>query len=265
MIKSNNYKEEVFRHTLLKRIKEEKIAFIVLSIALVYALISNILYHCTPLPIDARLLTFMGSVDEVIRNFCYGIGASVCFYLFHDVIRSHKKTIEVNNEMFSELHKLWWTARLLLFNICEDKYDSTQDLDSMVQEIYLHFCKEKKERITGASVTKVSIFEFHSLFINWEILMDEKKKFLEVFGNVISREEFLKLANNEYNICLQRMTETMPEVESFEKGQTVNVRDYDIFKTARLLLELQLDLSKMVTKYSVYDYSETKNRKKMPD
>lgn len=265
MSESKNYKEEVFRNTLCERIKEEKIALFVLSIALVYALISNILYYCEPLPIDPRLLSIMDSIDEVIRNFCYGIGASVCFYLFHNVIRNHRKTIDAYNEMFSELHKLWWNVRLLLNYICDDKYDSTQDLESLVQLIYLHFCKDKKERVTGASVAEVSIFDFHFLFTYWVNLMTEKKKFLEVFGNVISREEFLGISNNEYDICLHRMTEIMPEVETFEKDQTVTVRDYDILRTARLILELQSDLAKMVMKYSIYDYSDTKYRKELPN
>jgi len=34
--------------------------------------------------------------------------------------------------------------------------------------------------------------------------------------------------------------------------------------TSKLMLELQSDLAKMVNKYSVYDYSDSKYKKKMP-
>ena len=44
----------------------------------------------------------------------------------------------------------------------------------------------------------------------------------------------------------------------------VNLRDFDIMMTSKLMLELQSDLAKMVNKYSVYDYSDSKYKKKMP-
>jgi hypothetical protein len=259
-----NYRTKVFCHTLWARLKEECSAFHFLLIAFIYALVSNILYKCEPLPIDASILSIMDSVDEVIRNFCYGIGASVCFYLFHDVIRGHRKTVDTYNEMFEELHKLWWSIRSPLMILCDDIFKYPQDKESLVQRLYLRFCKTKKENRTYTSVTKLPISDVHFLLNTWTNVMTEKKKFLEVFGNVISREEFLKINNSEYDDCWQRLKGIMPEVEIFEKGQVINMRDYDILMTSRLMLEFQSDLAKMVNKYSIYDYSDSKYKKKMP-
>lgn len=259
-----NYKTKVFYHTLWIRLNGECIAFRFLFGAFVYALISNILYKCTPLPIDARLLSIMDSIDVVLRNFCYGIGASVFFYLFHDVIRNHRNTLDTYNEMFEELHKLWWSIRSPLMILCDDIFKYPQSKESLIQKIYLRFCTTKKERFTLASVTKLPISDADFLLNTWTNVMTEKKKFLEVYGDIISREEFLKLNNSEYDYCLQRLKDVMPEVEIFEKGQVVIMRDFDILMTSRLMLEFQSDLAKMVNKYSIYDYSETKYKKKMP-
>ena len=266
MSRMNNskYKKIVLCHTLGDRLKEERLAFSFLSIAFVYALASNILYKCEPLSIDPSLLSIMDSVDGVIRNFCYGIGASVCFYLFHDIIRNHRRTVETYNEMFDELHKLWWSIRSPLVILCEDIFKCTQDKEVLIQKLYLRFCKTKKEQITLAGVTKLPVSDVHYLMTTWTLVMDEKKKFLEVYGDVISREEFLKLNNIEYDYCLQRLKEAMPKMETFEKGQVVNMRDFDIMMTSKLMLELQSDLAEMVNKYSVYDFSDSKYNKKMP-
>ena len=260
----SNYKDKVLCQTLRARMKEERLAVGILFIAFVYALASNILYKCEPLSIDPRLLSIMDSVDGVIRNFCYGIGASVCFYLFHDVIRNHRKAVETYNDMFEELHKLWWSIRSPLMILCEDIFKYPQDKEVLTQKLYLRFCKTKKEQITLAGVTKLSVSDVHYLLTTWTLVMDEKKKFLEVYGNVISREEFLMINSADYDYCLQRLKEVMPEIETFEKGQVVNMRDYDIMMTSKLMLELQSDLAKMVNKYSVYDYSDSKYKKKMP-
>ena len=56
----------------------------------------------------------------------------------------------------------------------------------------------------------------------------------------------------------------MPEMETFGKDQVVNMRDFDIMMTSKLMIELQSDLAKMVHKYSIYDYSDSKYKKKMP-
>lgn len=260
----SKYKDKVLCQTLRNRMKEERLAFGIFFIAFAYALVSNILYKCEPLPIGTRLLSIMDSVDGVIRNFCYGIGASVCFYLFHDVVHNHRKTVETFNNMFEELHKLWWSIRLPLMILCEDIFKYPQDKEALTQKLYLCICKTKKEHITLASVTKLSVSDVHNLLTTWTLVMDEKEKFLEVYGNVISQEEFLKINNIEYDYCLHRLKEVMPEMETFEKGLVVNMRDYDIMMTSKLMLELQSDLAKMVNKYSVYDYSDSKYKKKMP-
>ena len=260
----SNYKDKVLCQTLRDRMKKERLAFGILLIAFVYALASNILYKCEPLSIDPRLLSIMYSIDGVIRNFCYGIGASVCFYLFHDVIRNHRKTVETYNDMFEELHKLWWSIRSPLMILCEDIFKYPQDKEVLTQKLYLRFCKTKKEQITLAGVTKLSVSDVHYLLTTWTLVMDEKKKFLEVYGNVISREEFLKINNIDYDYCLQRLKEVMPEMETFGKDQVVNMRDFDIMMTSKLMIELQSDLAKMVHKYSIYDYSDSKYKKKMP-
>ncbi len=258
------YKEKVLCQTLKARMKEERLAFGILLIAFVYALASNILSKCEPLSIDTRLLSIMDSVDGVIRNFCYGIGASVCFYLFHDVIHNHRKTVEANNNMFEELHKLWWSIRLPLMILCEDIFKYPQDKEALIQKLCLRFCKTKKEQITLAGVTKLSVSDVDYLLTTWTLVMDEKKKFLEVYGDVISREEFLRINNINYDYCLQRLKEVMPKMEISGKDQIVNMRDFDIVMTSKLMLELESDLAKMVNKYSIYDYSDSKYKKKMP-
>ena len=48
----------------------------------------------------------------------------------------------------------------------------------------------------------------------------------------------------------------MPEVETFEKGMTVTIRDYDIQRASYLIVEFYIVLAKMVDKYSIYNYSE---------
>lgn len=143
----SKYKDKVLCQTLRDRMKEERLAFGILLIAFVYALASNILYKCEPLSIDPSLLSIMDSVDGVIRNFCYGIGASVCFYLFHDVIRNHRKTVETYNDMFEELHKLWWSIRSPLMILCEDILKYPQDKEVLTQNYICVFVKQRKNKL----------------------------------------------------------------------------------------------------------------------
>ena len=254
--KSSNSRSKVIRHILCLNLKDEGTAKWSFIIASTYALISNFLYRCPPLNIDPTILNVMASLDEVIRNCCYGVMASISFYIFHDFIKNHKAKVDLYNDMFEELDKLCWEVKKLIKFACNNQFDESQDILATAQSICSHLCINEKKRMTGSSTNEIAIENFHFLQTTWSEIQIQKKKFLEVYGNDIDRVEFFKLNNREYEISDERLKNIMPEVETFEKGMTVTIRDYDIQRASYLIVEFYLVLAKMVDKYSIYNYSE---------
>lgn len=254
--KSSNSRSKVIRRILRLKLKDERIAKWFFIIAFSYALISNILYHCPPLNIDPTILNIMASLDDVLRNCCYGIMASISFYIFHDFIKNHKAKVDLYNDMFEEIDKLCWEVKKLIKFASNNHFEDSQDIHSTVQSIYSHLCINEKKRMTGSSTNEISIDNFHFLQTTWSEIQTQKKKFLEAYGNEIDRVEFFKLNNSEYDISNERLKNIMPEVETFEKGMTVTIRDYDIQRASYLIVEFYFVLAKMVEKYSIYNYSE---------
>lgn len=254
--KSSNCRSKVIRRILKLKLKDERIAKWSFIIASIYALISNFLYRCPPLNIDPTILNVMASVDDVIRNCCYGVMASISFYIFHDFIENHKAKVDLYNDMFEELDKLHCRVQWFIKSACNNQFDEKQDIEQTVKGIYSHLCINEKENFTGISTNKIPIHDFYHVQTEWSFIQSQKKKFLEAYGNDINRVEFFKLNSSEYDISNERLTNAMPEVETFEEGMTVTIRDYDILRASRLFVEFYLDLSKMVEKYSIYKYSK---------
>ncbi len=259
-----NYRNKVYRQTLFAKLKNEHLANWIGLSALIYALISNILYYCPPLPIDEGLLNFMASIDNLAKNICYGIIGCVIFYLFHDTIRNHGNFVDTYNDMFQDLHVLWWSFRRYLSSSVGENFQNEQNMDIKIKKFYQHICNKNPEKVSAGGISTISFQEVELLSYIWENAITQKKQLLNIYGNHISREEFVKLYNNEYDICLQRLKDYIEKAPSPNENKMLTIRNFDIIKTAYLMFEIEENLAKMVKKYSVYDYSDTKKNKKMP-
>lgn len=256
-------RSKVVNKLFIEEIKNEKTAIRLLIAAMIYALLSCIFYRCDPFPFSDNILNILASIDEFIRNCCFGVVASVTFYLFHDYIRNLKKKVDIRNSLFSKIYDLWWNMFIQLKMISNDEFKCTLSIDDAFNMILFRFYPEPKEAITGASVTQISYVDFYHIQTGWEFAMLEKKKFLEIYGNDISRKEFLKLNDVEYDIACERLRDLKLEDESTEKNKTVTIRVFDLHKVIRLMVQYQSVLAEMVVSYSKYDYSEI-DRKMMP-
>ena len=240
--------------------KKEGIVLFVLSFSLIYALVSNLLTHCTPMPLPTNVLDILASIDETFRNSCYGLIASTAFYLAIDFYKSSYKMIDIYNDMYPSLYNLWLKIYQLVYALNNFNIDKAQKNEELQASIIENFCNQVKEEPINRTTRKISSDLFHLLYVQWEDALKDKRKFLETYGHILEREEHAKLNDKELDTSLERLKEYVPSDEQIAKA--ITIRDYDIQRAIYLILKYKTDLASMVNKYSVFYYGDQRGIRK---
>jgi len=240
--------------------KKEGIVLFVLSFSLIYALVSNLLTHCTPMPLPTKVLDILASIDETFRNSCYGLIASTAFYLAIDFYKSSYKMIDIYNDMYPSLYNLWLKTYQLVCALNNFNIDKAQKNEELQASIIENFCNQVKEEPINRTTRKISSDLFHLLYVQWEDALKDKRKFLETYGHILEREEHAKLNDKELDTSLERLKEYVPSDEQIAKA--ITIRDYDIQRAIYLILKYKTDLASMVNKYSVFYYGDQRGIRK---
>jgi len=240
----------IIKQLVLERLRDERVVLTILCIAIFYALVSNILLHVPPLRINPILLDMMASLDDVIRNCCYGVVASIAFYFLNDYYKKIESKVDEYCGMYPDLYELWLKVYQLVLALSNQKCVSKQNQKETIDDIVQYVCKNNID----SRDLEVEVDIYHTMLLLWTELFKEKKKFLEVYGNTISREEYFKLNDNEYATSLEILNDAMPKMNNYEKGMTVSISSHYLQRTIYLIVKYKSDLAKMVNKYSRYYY-----------
>ena len=242
--------------------KKEGIVLFVLSFSLIYALTSNLLTHCTPLPLPTNVLDILDSVDVTCRNACYGLIASTAFYLFNDFYKNSYKKVDIYSDMYPSLYNLWLKSYQLVFALNNFNIEKSLTNEELQTSIIINFCKQEREEQTNRTTRKISSDLFHLLYMGWDDALKDKRKFLETYGHILEREEHAKLNDKELDTSLERLKEYVPSDEQIAKAIPITIRDYDIQRAIYLILKYKTDLASMVNKYSVFYYGDQRGIRK---
>lgn len=242
--------------------KREGIVLCVLAFSGIYALVSNLLTHCPTLPLPSNVLDIMASVDETFRNCCYGLIASITFYLLIDFYKYSYKKVDVYNDMYPSLYKLWMKIYQLVLALNDRKLEKSQNNDELLSSIVANLCKQAEKESTHRMTREISSDMFHLLFVLWSDALKDKEKFLETYGHTIEREEYAKLNDKELDTSLERLKEYVPNDEEIVKSIPITIRDYDIQRVVYLILKYKADLASMVKKYSIFYYGDQRGIRK---
>lgn len=258
MIKKDKGKsrEKIIWQLFCKRVGEETYLIYSLGGAFVYLFISMLISRYCSCCTNPPLIWL--SVDGFLRNFSYGLITSILFYYLIDFFRNVKKNVDTYNEMFPDLYNLWLKAFQLILEVSDFKYKDSYSEEEALNIIYKNISGHKIGE-TNALCDRIDIGVFHSLMVSWSEVNNRRKKFLDVYGSTISREEYSKLVDYEFITSVDYLAETMPSVEHFEKGMTVVVNSREMQHTIYLIWMCKSYLTEMVNKYSEYYYGNSYN------
>lgn len=265
MIGNNPERNKAIRQLLRQGAKNERMVLWALSFSVIYALVSNLLTHCPPLPLSANILDIMASIDETIRNCCYGIIAGISFYLLNDFYKNAYKKVDIYNDMYPNLYNLWLKTYQLVLALNNHELDESQSNDELHTSIINHLCEQSEKEAKKANLsTTHEIFsgDIHLLFVMWHDIAQDKRKFLATYGHIIEREEYSKLNDKELDIMDERLKEYSPNDDQIREGKLILIRDYDIQRALYLILNFKTDMAKMVNKYSVFYYGDQRGVRK---
>ena len=251
---NNKARNKAIRRLMSQRLKKETMVLCILAFSVTYALVSNILTHCSPLNLPPNVLDIMASIDETMRNCCYGVIASITFYLINDFYKNAYKKVDLYNDMYPSLYNLWLKIYQLVLAINNRQLDESLSNDTLHTSIITNLCGETNEDTTRKIDRDVSADMFHISYILWSDAIKDNYKFLEVYGNIVEREEYSKLNDKELEISVERLKEYVPKDEQIVKALPITIRDYDIDRSVYLILKYKTDLASMVNKYSIYYY-----------
>lgn len=252
-----NYK---LRNKAIKRLfrlelKEEKMLRWVLRCSFAYALLSNILLECPALPLPSQVLYIMASIDETLRNFCYGLFASTIFYILIDFYKNKCKTVDARNEMYPSLYTLWHKSYQLVLTLNNQALDKTLSDKELLSSINSSLCGQEEGK-SSPSTCKISADKIHFLYIFWSDLLKDKVKFLDLYGSLISSEEYSQLNDKELDYSIEVLNEYLPSDDQIRKAETITVRKHSIQRAIYLIITFKRNLANMVNKYSVYYYDD---------
>ena len=262
----NKTKGQIFRQTFRKQLKNESILITLFLVALIYAFLSNIFLRCTPLCIDRGILNIMASVDDLFRNCCYGLIVSILFYVINDYYKNIGSKIDGYNEMFPELYEMWWSLFYSLSFETDDQYNESKGIDSNYNILYHHFKEGKKDKeFSPLNIIQIPFDKFNHLQCMWQTALENKKKFLEIYGNIINRKEYSQLAYSEYDISLAIVNSAIEDIKIFNNREHVCITERNLQRALYLIVQYELYLAKMVNKYSEFYYGERNRMAKMPE
>lgn len=236
-----------------EKYKNEVFVISALLLSITYTIVSSFCLRCSPLIINSTILDIMASLDEVIRNCCYGVIAGIVFYFLNDFYKSTYSLIDTYNRMFPELYKVWLKIYQLIFTLSDQKYDISHK-DDVYNFLLANFVKEDDIHKENFKNIETPYDKCHLLLWLWTDVNIERKKFLEIYGNIISREEYSKLNYNEYDVSIDMLKAVISETEHYEKEPTVSIPNRYIQRTIFLICTLKNDLVIMANKYSKFYY-----------
>ena len=175
-------------------------------------------------------------------------------YLINDFYKNAYKKVDLYNDMYPSLYNLWLKIYQLVLAINNRQLDESLSNDTLHTSIITNLCGVTNEDTTRKIDRDVSADMFHILYILWSDAIKDKYKFLEVYGNIVEREEYSKLNDKELDISVERLKEYVPKDEQIVKALPITIRDYDIERSVYLILKYKTDLASMVNKYSIYYY-----------
>lgn len=251
---NNKARNKAIRRLMCQRLKKEYMVLCILAFSVIYAFVSNIFMHCSPLNLPPNVLDIMASIDETMRNCCYGVIASVTFYLINDFYKNSYKKVDLYNDMYPSLYNLWLKIYQLVLAINNRQLDESLSNDTLHTSIIANLCGETNVDTTRKVDRSISADMFHILYVLWSDAIKDKYKFLEVYGHIVEREEYSKLNDKELDISVERLKEYVPKDEQKVKALPITIRDYDIERSVYLILKHKSDLASMVNKYSIYYY-----------
>lgn len=259
-----NYKtrNKAIWQLIRQKIIKERMVLYVLTFSLIYALVSNILTHCSPLNLPTRVLGVMASIDETLRNCCYGVIASITFYLINDFYKNVYKKVDLYNDMYPSIYRLWLKVYQLLLAINNFELDDTLTNDALQASIIKNLRMNKKDNSSRNVNIDIRANLFHIINVMWEDAIKDKEKFLEVYGHIIEREEYSKLNDKELDISVERLKEYTPDDEHIVKALPITIRDYEIQRAIYLIIKYKSDLASMVNKYSIFYYGKERGIRK---
>lgn len=246
---------------MLQKIDEERIVLCILTVSFSYALISNLITHCSPLPLY-NILDIMASIDETLRNCCYGVIASIAFYLVNDFYKNSYKQVDLYSEMYPDLYDLWFKTYQLVLALNNYELCKEHNNDELRSSIVERLSNQNGLGTYSNIVLEVPSDEFHILYVLWNEELKDKDKFLEVYGHVINREEYSKLNDKELDFSIESLKEHKPDDEQIAKATMVSIRNYDLQCTINLILKYKTDLASMVNKYSIFYYGNQRGIQK---
>lgn len=240
-----------------ERYKGEIVIRLALLLSIAYATISCFMLRYNPIDINPVILDIMATFDEVIRNCCYSVIAGIVFYILNDFYKNIYSLVDTYNGMYPELYKLWLKVYQLILSLNEYKYDESPK-DDVYNLLLANFVKEDDIHQAGFGNVEIPYDKGHLLLFLWTDVNTERRKFLETYGNIISRNEYSKLNNNEYDVGVDILKEAIPQIEHYEKDMTVTISNHCIQRTIFLICILKNDLVTMANKYSKFYYENQK-------
>jgi len=218
-----------------------------------YALVSNLLLHCSPLDINPTVLYYMAAVDETLRNCSYGIFASITFYLINDFYKNIYSKVDLYNEMYPDLYNLWLKVYQLVLSLTDYNLNEKQSNDE-IKNIILNNIRLKDNKGDNTRQSHIPIDYFHLLYVLWLDADKDKTKFLHVYGNIISRVEYSKLDDKENDLLIEELKQLLPKEKQFTKGMTVTMDAHALERLIYIILLYKSNLATMVNEYSEFYY-----------
>lgn len=251
---------------ICQNVKNDQLVLWVLAISVIYAVVSNIFRQYSLLPFSNNVLYTLSSIDEALRNSCYGLIAGIALYLLNDFYKNAYQKVDIYNDMYPNLYRLWLKTYQLILAINDHELDKSHSNEELQFSIITNLCgqqeNEEEENVVHKTTQEILASDLHLLFVLWSDIAEDKKKFLEVYGHVIAREEYLKLNDKELDIMGERLKGYIPEDEQIRHGMSITIRDHDIQRAIYLILTFKTDLALMVNKYAVNYYDNQRGIRK---
>ena len=259
MIGNNPERNKVIWRLMCQNARKERIVLWIGVISLIYAVASNLLKQYSLLPFSNNVLYTLSSIDETLRNCCYGIVAGITFYLLNDFYKNAYQKVDIYNDMYPNLYRLWLKTYQLILATNDHELDQSQSNDELHSSIITNLCiqqnqEDEHEHTTRKMTQEILASNYHLLFVMWSDIFKDKEKYLKIYGHIITREEYSKLDDKELDIMGERLSDYVPSDEQIRNGMSITIRDYDIQRAIYLILTFKTDLALMVNKYAINYY-----------